>query len=73
MRRKRAIVLALRILGVILLIFSGFDIIRCLLGMFVDNQSSIAYIGSFISSGFLLLVGIGMMIVAGIIKKKFIN
>lgn len=73
MRHRRAIVLALRILGVILIIFSCFDVIRCLLGILVDSQSSIAYIGTFISSGFFLLVGIGMMIVAGIIKKKFIK
>ncbi len=72
MNHIRAGILALRLLGVILVIFNGLDIIRCLLGMFVD-KSSIAYMGSLIISGFLLLVGIGMMIVAGIIKKKFIK
>ena len=73
MNHLRAGVLALRLIGVILVIFNGLDVIRCLLGMFVDNQSSIAYIGSFISSGFLLLIGIVMMIVARVIKKKFID
>ena len=73
MRRRRAIVLALRILGVIVIIFGGIDVIRCLLGIIVDNQSSIAYIGTLISGGFWLLIGIGMMIAAGVIKKKFIK
>ena len=72
MNHLRAGVLALRLIGVILVIFNGLDVIRCLLGMIID-KNSIAYIGSLINSGFLLLVGIGLMIVAGIIKKKHIK
>jgi len=72
MKHIRAGTLALKLLGVILVVFGGLDVVRCLLGMFVDNNN-IAYLSSLISSGFLLLVGIGMMIVAGIIKKKFIK
>ena len=72
MNHLRAGVLALRLIGVILVIFNGLDIIRCLLGIIID-KNSIAYIGSLINSGFLLLVGIGLIIVAGIIKKKHIK
>ncbi len=71
MNHLRAGVLALRLIGLILVIFNGLDIIRCILGMIVD-KNSIAYMGSLIGSGLWLLVGIGLMIVAGIIKKKFI-
>ena len=69
MNHLRAGVLALRLLGVILVIFNGLDIIRCLLGMIVD-KSSIAYVSALIIGGFWLLVGIGLIVVAGIIKKK---
>lgn len=72
MNHLRAGVLALRLLGVILVFFNGLDIIRCLLGMIVD-KSSIAYVSALIIGGFWLLVGIGLIIVAGIIKKKFIK
>lgn len=72
MNHLRAGVLAIRLLGVILVFFNGLDIIRCILGM-ISDKSSIAYMGSLINSGFLLLVGIGMIIVAGIIKKKHIK
>ena len=72
MNHLRAGVLALRLLGVILVIFNGLDIIRCLLGMTVD-KSSIAYVSALIIGGFWLLVGIGLIVVAGIIKKKFIK
>ena len=72
MNHLRAGVLALRLLGVILVIFNGLDIIRCLLGMIVD-KSSIAYISALIIGGFWLLVGIGLIVVAGIIKKKLIK
>ncbi len=72
MKHIRAGVLALRIIGVILIAFNGFDIIRCILGIIVDN-GGVAYISSIISSGLILLVGVAMIIAAGIIKKKFIN
>ena len=72
MNHIRAGVLALRLIGVILAFFNGLDVIRCILGMFVD-KSSIAYMGSLISSGFLLLIGIGMIVLAGIFKKKFVK
>lgn len=72
MNHLRAGVLALRLLGVILVIFNGLDIIRCLLGMIVD-KSSIAYVSALIIGGLWLLVGIGLIVVAGIIKKKFIK
>lgn len=72
MNHLRAGVLALRLIGVILVVLNGLDVVRCLLGIIVD-KNSIAYIGSLINSGFLLLVGIGLMIVAGIIKKKHIK
>ncbi len=72
MNHLRAGVLALRLIGVILVIFNGLDIIRCILGMIVD-KSSIAYMGSLIGSGLWLVVGIGLMIVAGIIKKKYVK
>ncbi|MBP3352686.1 MAG: hypothetical protein J6L65_09830 [Lachnospiraceae bacterium] len=72
MNHLRAGVLALRLIGVILVIFNGLNVIRCLLGMIVD-KNSIAYMGSLIGSGLWLLVGIGLMIVAGIIKKKHIK
>ncbi len=73
MKHVRAVVLALRLLGVIVVVFNGLDIIRCLLGMIVDSGSSVAYMGTFISGAFGVLVGIAMMIIAGVIKKKFIN
>ena len=72
MNHLRAGVLALRLIGVILVIFNGLDVIRCLLGMIID-KNSIAYMGSLIGSGFCVLVGIGLIIVAGILKKKFIK
>ena len=72
MNHLRAGVLALRLIGVILVIFNGLNVIRCLLGMIVD-KNSIAYMGSLIGSGLWLLVGIGLIIVAGIIKKKHIK
>ena len=72
MNHLRAGVLALRLLGVILVFFNGLDIIRCFGGMIVD-KSSIAYVSAIIIGGFWLLVGIGLIIVAGIIKKKYIN
>lgn len=72
MKHIRAGALALKLLGVILVIFGGLDIVRCLLGMFSDNNS-IAYLSSLMSSGFLLLIGIAMMIAASVIKKKFIK
>ena len=72
MKHIRAGTLALRLLGVVLVVFSGIDIIRCLLGMIADN-GGIAYISSLINSGLVLLVGIAMIVVAGIIKKKFIR
>ena len=74
MNHIRVGVLALRLLGVILVIFNGLDIVRCLLGMIVDiDKSSIAYVSALIIGGFWLLVGIGLIVVAGIIKKKFIK
>lgn len=73
MKHIRACALALKLLGVILVIFGGLDIVRCLLGMFSDNNGSIAYLSSLMSSGFLLLIGIAMMIAASVIKKKFIK
>ena len=72
MNHLRAGVLALRLIGVILVVLNGLDVIRCLLGMIVD-KNSIAYMGSLIISGFWMLVGIGLMIVAGIIKKKYVK
>ena len=72
MNHLRAGILALRLVGVILVFFNGLDIIRCLLGIILD-KNSIAYMSSLISSGFWLLVGIGVMTVAGIIKKKYIK
>lgn len=72
MNHLRAGVLALRLIGLILIIFNGLDIVRCLLGMIVD-KNTIAYMSSLIVSGFWVLVGIGLMIVAGIIKKKHIK
>lgn len=72
MKHIRACALALKLLGVILVIFGGIDIVRCLLGIFADNNS-IAYLSSLMSSGFLLLLGIAMIIVARVIKKKFVK
>ena len=72
MNHLRAGVLALRLIGVILVVLNGLDIIRCLLGIIVD-KNSIAYMGSLIISGFWVLVGIGLMVVAGIIKKKYVK
>ena len=71
-RHTRAFVLMLRILGVVLLVFVGLNIIRCLLGIFTDGII-IAYMGTLIKSAIGLLVGIGMLIAAGVIKKKFIT
>lgn len=72
MNHLRAGVLALRLIGLILVIFNGLDVIRCLLGIIID-KNSIAYMGSLIISGFWVLVGIGLMVVAGIIKKKYVK
>lgn len=72
MNHLRAGVLALRLIGVILVVLNGLDVIRCLLGIIVD-KNSIAYMGSLIISGFWVLVGIGLMVVAGIIKKKYVK
>lgn len=71
-RHTRAFVLMLRILGVVLLVFVGLNIIRCLLGIFTDG-SIIAYMGTLIKSAIGLLVGIGMLIAAGAIKKKSVR
>ncbi len=73
MKHVRAVVLALRLLGVIVIVFNGFDVIRCLLGMIVDSGSSIAYVGTLISGAFGVVIGIAMIIIAGVIKKKFID
>ncbi len=73
MKHIRAGVLALRLLGVIVVVFNGLDVVRGLLGMFVDKNSNIAYMGAFISSALGLLIGIVMIVGAGIIKKKFIR
>lgn len=72
MNHLRAGILALRLIGLILVIFNGLDVVRCLLGIIVD-KNSIAYMGSLIISGFWVLVGIGLMVVAGIIKKKYVK
>lgn len=72
MNHLRAGILALRLIGVILVVLNGLDVIRCLLGIIVD-KNSIAYMGSLIISGFWVLVGIGLMVVAGIIKKKHVK
>ena len=72
MNHLRAGVLALRLIGVILVVLNGLDVVRCLLGIIVD-KNSIAYMGSLIISGFWVLVGIGLMVVAGIIKKKYVK
>lgn len=61
MRHIRASVLAMRLIGIILAAFSGFDIIRCLGGIISnlrEGLGTIAYTGSLIRSGFWLLVGI---------------
>lgn len=71
-RHTRAFVLMLRILGVVLLVFVGLNIIRCLLGIFTD-RIIIAYMGTLIKSAIGLLVGIGMLIAAGVIKKKSVR
>lgn len=71
-RHIRAFVLMLRILGVVLLVFIGLNIIRCLLGIFTGG-SIVAYMGTLIKSAVGLLVGIGMLIAAGAVKKKFIT
>ena len=73
MNHLRAGVLALRLIGVILVIFNGLNVIRCLLGMIVDSGSSIAYVGTLISGAFGVVIGIAMIIIAGVIKKKFID
>lgn len=72
-RHTRAFVLMLRILGVVLLVFVGLNIIRSLLGILTDNVSIIAYMGTLIKSAVGLLVGIGMLIVAGVIKKRSVR
>ena len=72
MNHLRAGVLALRLIGVILVVLNGLDVVRCLLGIIID-KNSIAYMGSLIISGFWVLVGIGLMVVAGIIKKKYVK
>lgn len=72
-RHTRAFVLMLRILGVVLLVFVGLNMIRCLLGILTDSVGIIAYMGTLIKSAIGLLVGIGMLIAAGAIKKKSVR
>lgn len=69
MKHKRAVVLALRLLGVIFIIFNSLDLVRCILGMITDH-GGIAYISEIIISVLWILGGIIMIIAAGIIKKK---
>ena len=72
MKHKRAVVLALRLLGVIFMIFNGFDLIRCILGIITDGNV-IAYISQVIIDVLWILGGVIMLIAAGIIKKKYIR
>lgn len=69
MKHKRAVVLALRLLGVIFIIFNGIDLVRCILGIITDN-GGIAYISQTIINVLWILGGIIMIAAAGIIKKK---
>lgn len=71
-RHTRAFILMLKILGVVLLVFVGLNIVRCLLGIFMDGNV-IAYMGTLIKSIIGLLVGIGMLLAAGAVKKKHIG
>lgn len=52
-RHMRAVILMLKILGIVLLVFAGLNIVRCLLGIFMDGNV-IAYMGTLIKawSGF---------------------
>lgn len=69
-RHMRAVILMLKILGIVLLVFAGLNIVRCLLGIFMDGNV-IAYMGTLIKSVVGVLVGVGMLLAAGAIKKKF--
>lgn len=68
-RHMRATILMLKILGIVLLVFTGLNIVRCLLGIFTDGNV-IAYMGTLIKSAVGVLVGVGMLIASGAIKKK---
>ena len=72
MKHKRAVVLALRLLGVIFIIFNSFDLVRCILGIITDN-GGIAYISEIIISVLWILGGVIMLVAAGIIKNKYIR
>ena len=69
-RHMRRTILMLKILGVVLLVFTGLKIVRCLLGIFMDGNA-IAYMGTLIKSAVGVLVGIGMLVASGALKKKF--
>lgn len=69
-RHMRRTILMLKILGVVLLVFTGLNIVRCLLGIFMDGNA-IAYMGTLIKSAVGVLVGIGMLVASGALKKKF--
>lgn len=69
-RHMRRTILMLKILGVVLLVFTGLNIVRCLLGIFMDGNA-IAYMGTLIKSAVGVLVGVGMLIAARAVKKKF--
>lgn len=69
-RHMRRTILMLKILGVVLLVFTGLNIVRCLLGIFMDGNA-IAYMGTLIKSAVGVLVGIGMLLASGALKKKF--
>ena len=68
-RHMRRTILMLKILGVVLLVFTGLNIVRCLLGIFMDGNA-IAYMGTLIKSAVGVLVGIGMLVASGALKKK---
>lgn len=72
MKHKRAVVMALRLLGVIFIIFNSFDLVRCILGIITDN-GGIAYISEIIISVLWILGGVIMLVAAGIIKNKYIR
>lgn len=69
-RHMRATILMLKILGIVLLVFAGLNIVRFLLGIFMDGNV-IAYMGTLIKSAVGVLVGVGMLIASKAIKKKF--
>lgn len=69
-RHMRATILMLKILGIVLLVFAGLNIVRSLLGIFMDGNV-IAYMGTLIKSAVGVLVGVGMLIASKAIKKKF--